>query len=179
MPGRRWLWRAAAFAVLIGTQIAVEAVGVAPPARATPGSQDQAAAPYPQLRYFTRIDAAPYALDDPPGASLPDQAGYWFTTAQGLTCGIWFRGSFGCNGAIPGAPAGVDKIGWIAGDTRVHYDWTLAIRYPPPHGDIAIPPLSFISVEGTSCASTGDLSTYCERGPFRFLITATRTWLNG
>ena len=135
--------------------------------------------PYPDLRYFTEIDAAPYAMSDPPGASLPNQPGYWFTTAQGLNCGIWFRGSFGCVGQIPGAPAGIDKMGWITGDTRVHYDWTLAIRFPPPQGSTPIPPLSLISVEGTTCATTVDLSTYCERGPFRFLITPTHTWLNG
>lgn len=88
-------------------------------------------------------------------------------------------GSFGCTGSIPGAPPGIDKIGWIAGDTRVHYDWTLAVRFPPSHGSIPIPPLSYISVEGTSCATTVDLGTYCERGPFRFLITPTHTWLNG
>lgn len=163
--------RAALWAALAAVPVAA---GV-PPAAADPG-----AAPYPQLRYFTEVDPAPYALDDPPGASLPDQAGYWFSTAQGLTCGIWFRGSFGCTGAIPGAPPGIDKIGWITGDTRVHYDWTLAIRYPrAPGGVAAIPPLSFIRVEGTSCATTADGSTYCERGPFRFLITSTRTWLNG
>lgn len=135
--------------------------------------------PYPQLRYFTEVDSATYAMDDPPGASLPSQAGYWFTTAGGQSCGIWFRGSFGCSGVIPGAPAGVDTIGWITGDTRVHYDPTLDIRFPPARGAVGIPPLSFITVEGTTCATTADQSTYCERGPFRFLISATRTWLNG
>jgi len=156
-------------------------VVMTPPARtyADPPSADQAAHPYPELRYFTAIDAAPYAMSDPPGASLPSQPGYWFITAEGLSCGIWFRGSFGCTGSIPGAPPGIDKIGWIAGDTRVHYDWTLAVRFPPSHGSIPIPPLSYISVEGTSCATTVDLGTYCERGPFRFLITPTHTWLNG
>jgi hypothetical protein len=144
-------------------------------ARADPGV---ATPDYPQLRYFTKIDPAPYALSDPPGASLSDQPGYWFVTAQGLNCGIWFRGSFGCVGPIPGAPAGVDKIGWITGDTRVHYDWTLAIRFPPTHGSVPIPPLSAITVEGTTCATTLNLSTYCERGPFRFVITPDHTWLN-
>lgn len=133
---------------------------------------------YPQLRYFTEIDPSPYAMSDPPGVSLPDQAGYWFVTAQGVDCGIWFRGSFGCIGPIPGAPQGVDKIGWITGDTRVHYDWTLAIRFPPTRGATTIPPLSAITVDGTTCATTLDLSTYCERGPFRFMITPTYTWLN-
>ncbi|MCX2930683.1 hypothetical protein ORI20_10370 [Mycobacterium sp. CVI_P3] len=133
---------------------------------------------YPQLRYFTEIDPSPYAMSEPPGVSLPEQAGYWFVTAQGIDCGIWFRGSFGCTGPIPGAPQGVDKIGWITGDTRVHYDWTLAIRFPPTRGSATIPPLSYISVGGTTCATTLNQSTYCERGPFRFMITPTHTWLN-
>jgi hypothetical protein len=125
---------------------------------------------YPELRYFTRIDAGPYLS--------PTGEGAWFVTAQGLRCGIWFRGSFGCTGPIPGAPAGVDKIGWITGDTRVHYDWTMAVRFPPPGGALTIPPLSYIESEGTSCGTTLDGSTYCERGPWRLLITPTRTWLN-
>lgn len=135
--------------------------------------------PYPDLRYFTQIDAAPYDLSATPGVALPDQPGYWFATAQGVNCGIWFRGSFGCDGDIPGAPADVHQLGWITGDTRAHYDWTLATRYPlGRRGNVTIPPLSFIEVEGTRCATTLDHSTYCVRGPSRFLISPTRTWLN-
>jgi hypothetical protein len=126
--------------------------------------------PYPELRYFTKIDADPYVV--------PGQ-GVWFVTAQGLNCGIWFRGSFGCSGDIPGAPPNVHQIGWIAGDTRVHYDWTLSSRFPKTQGTQSIPPLNFIESEGTSCATTVDGSTYFERGPWRLYITPTRTWLNG
>lgn len=135
--------------------------------------------PYPELRYFTQIGAAPFETSDQPDATLPNQPGVWFVTAQGLNCGIWFRGSFGCVGDIPGAPSGVHQIGWITGDARVHYDWTLATRFPQTRGTNSIPPLNYISSEGTSCATTFDNSTYCEHGPFRMLITPTRTWLNG
>jgi hypothetical protein len=130
----------------------------------------EASNPYPELRYFTEIDSAPYFLDN---------SGVWFVTAQGLNCGIWWRGSFGCTGDIPGAPAGVHQIGWITGDARVHYDWTMAIRFPPSQGSMTIPPLNYITFEGTTCATTFDGSTYCERGPFRMFITPTHTWLNG
>jgi hypothetical protein len=129
-----------------------------------------ASTPYPELRYFTEIDSAPYFLEN---------SGVWFVTAQGLNCGIWWRGSFGCTGDIPGAPAGVHQIGWITGDARVHYDWTMAIRFPPSQGSLTIPPLNYITFEGTTCATTLDGSTYCERGPFRLFITPTHTWLNG
>jgi len=177
---RRWWHRfVSAVALLIVGVAGTTIAGPDRPAHADPAAGDARPSPYPDLRYFTEIDAAPYAQSDPPGASLPDQPGYWFTTAQGLSCGIWFRGSFGCAGDIPGAPAGVHQIGWITGDTRVHYDWTLAIRFPQPHGTLTIPPLTFIQTEGTSCATTVDGSTYCERGPWRLLITATQTWLNG
>jgi hypothetical protein len=153
--------------------------GLVASAHAEPAAGDSRPNPYPELQYFTQIDAAPYALGDPPAADLPNQPGVWFVTAQGLNCGIWFRGSFGCTGDIPGAPAGTHQIGWIAGDARVHYDWTMAIRFPPSRGSMAMPPLTYITSEGTTCATTLDGSTYCERGPFRFLITPTHTWLNG
>jgi len=150
--------------------VATVMTGLVAPAHAEPASGDARPNPYPELRYFTEIDAAPYALGE---------SGVWFVTAQGLNCGIWWRGSFGCTGYIPGAPAGTQQIGWITGDTRVHYDWTIAIRFPPSRGSMTIPPLSYITSEGTTCATTLDGSTYCERGPFRFLITPTHTWLNG
>jgi hypothetical protein len=164
--------------VVIGV-VAAAMTGLVAPAQADPAAGDAPPDPYPELRYFTEIDSAPYSLSDSPAADLPDQPGVWFVTAQGLNCGIWFRGSFGCTGDIPGAPAGTHQIGWITGDARVHYDWTMAIRFPPSRGSLAIPPLNYITSEGTTCATTLDGSTYCERGPFRFLITATHAWLNG
>jgi len=164
--------------VVIGV-VAIAMAGLVAPAHADPAAGDAPPSAYPELRYFTEIDSAPYSLGDSPAADLPDQPGVWFVTAQGLNCGIWFRGSFGCTGDIPGAPAGTHQIGWITGDARVHYDWTMAIRFPPSRGSLTIPPLNYVTSEGTTCATTLDGSTYCERGPFRFLITATHTWLNG
>lgn len=52
-----------------------------------PPSPDAGPHPYPELRHFTATDPAPCAMSNPPGASLPVQPGYWFTTAQGLHCG--------------------------------------------------------------------------------------------
>jgi hypothetical protein len=141
-------------------------------AEADPESGDAAPPdPYPQLRYFTRTDAEPYRL--------PGGQGVWFVTPLGLNCGIWFRGSFGCSGDIAGAPPNVHQIGWIAGDTRVHYDWTLDYRFPQSRGQLTLPPLNYVESEGTSCATTVDGSAYCERGPWRLFITPTHTWLNG
>ncbi|SPX87977.1 Uncharacterised protein [Mycobacteroides abscessus] len=176
----RTRWTALALAIVTAAVITI--IGPAAStseANADPVDTSAVTPDYPELRYFTKIDPTPYAVSDSAGVSLPDQPGYWFITTEGINCGIWFRGSFGCIGDIPGTPTGVDKIGWITGDTRVHYDWTLATRFPRAHGSMPIPPLSAISIEGTTCATTVDLHTYCERGPFRFMITPTQTWLNG
>lgn len=162
--------RTAGHVAIVFAAICIVAAGGGPLAYAAPADGAQPPAPYPDLRYFTQIDSSPY--------EVPGQ-GFWFVTAQGINCGIWIRGSFGCSGNIPGAPPDVHQIGWIDRDTRVHYDWTLAARFPPTRGTLTIPPLSYIESEGTSCGTTVDLSTYCEKGPWRLLITPIQTWLNG
>lgn len=179
MIGTDCTLRPSRWAMVAGLCVAMTSLVPAGGAHAAPDAAGQPGPNYPDLRYYTQIDSAPYAQSDPAGVTLPNQAGYWFTTPQGLNCGIWFRGSFGCSGAIPGAPGNVHQIGWITGDTRVHYDWTLATRFPPTQGSRTIPSLSYISVDGTMCATTIDNSTYCERGPWRLLISTDRTWLNG
>ena len=154
--------------LVTGAWVAVLLIGGAAVAGADPGAAPEI---YPELRYFTKIDPVAY--------EQPDGQGYWFVTPQGLNCGIWFRGSFGCSGSIPGADTGVDKIGWVTGDARVHYDWTLATRFPQGQGAATIPPLSYIEAEGTRAGTTVDGSTYFERGPWRLLLAPDHTWLNG
>lgn len=125
--------------------------------------------PWPDTRYYDQVDANTFAL---PG-------GVWFVAPTGQTCGIWGRGNFGCAGYIPGAPDGVSHIGWINGDRAVHYDWSMAVRFPATQAQLPLPPRSFIRHEGTSCAVTPDNTrTYCERGPMKFVIEPTRTWLS-
>jgi hypothetical protein len=165
---KRWP-RQLAVVWAIATSVCAMAIGTGPNAVAEPEPAGPPN-PYPELRYFTEIDAEPFRSPD---GSL------WFVTAQGLNCGIWWRGSFGCTGNIPGAPPDAHQIGWISGDARVHYDWTMTVRFPPARGVLTIPPLSYIRSEGTTCATTVDASTYCERGPWRMFITPTHTWLNG
>lgn len=124
--------------------------------------------PYPDIRYYDRLDANNFAL---PG-------GVWFLSPTGQNCGIWGRGDFGCAGEIPGAPAGVSHIGWIDGDRSMHYDWSVAARFPATQAELPLPPRSYIKHEGTTCAVTPDSRTYCERGPLRFVIEPTQTWLS-
>lgn len=104
--------------------------------------------------------------------------GVWFSTPLGLNCGIWDRGSFGCAGAIPGAPPGTTNIGWVNGNLVTRYDWLLGVQFPPGRAERDLPPRSYIEYNGTTCATMADSSTYCSRGPFRFFVTPSRTWLS-
>ncbi|CPS43518.1 Hypothetical protein ERS075554_03314 [Mycobacteroides abscessus] len=148
--------------------LVVSALAGASEAHADPPPPDAAINPFPDIRYYDQLD---------PG-SFVQPGGLWFTAPTGQNCGIWGRGSFGCAGDIQGAPAGVNHIGWIDGDRAVHYDWTVAARFPGAQADQALPPHAKITHEGTTCAATPDGRTYCERGPLRFVIEPTKTWLS-
>ncbi|HYB80718.1 MAG TPA: hypothetical protein VED43_03505 [Mycobacterium sp.] len=138
------------------------------PAQADPPPPLTAPDPFPDIRYYDELDANSFAL---PG-------GVWFIAPTGQNCGIWSLGSFGCAGNIPGAPAGTSHIGWIDGDRAVHYDWSVAARFPATQARQQLTPRSKITHEGTTCAATPDGRTYCERGPLRFVIEPTKTWLS-
>lgn len=144
------------------------ALATAGPALAEPEESVPQAEPWPNIRYYDRLDPNAFVL---PG-------GIWFRAPTGQSCGIWGLGNFGCAGPIPGAPAGTTHIGWIDGDRAVHYDWSMAVRFPPTQAQQPLPPRSSITHQGTTCAVTPDNFTYCERGPLRFLIEPTRTWLS-
>ncbi len=142
--------------------------GAAAPAAAGPGAAEAAPDPFPDIRYYDVAD---------PGQFI-QPGGVWFTAPTGQNCGIWGLGSFGCTGAIPGAPAGTSHIGWIDGDRAVHYDWTMAVRFPPTRAQRVLAPRTKLTHEGTTCAVTPDGRTYCERGPLEFIIEPTRAWLS-
>lgn len=97
------------------------ALATAGPALAEPEESVPQAEPWPDIRYYDRLDPNAFVL---PG-------GIWFRAPTGQSCGIWGLGNFGCAGPIPGAPAGTTHIGWIDGDRAVHYDWSMAVRFPP------------------------------------------------
>ncbi|MDT5110748.1 MAG: hypothetical protein QOK33_2242 [Mycobacterium sp.] len=135
---------------------------------ADPAPPEAAPDPFPDIRYYDEVDANSFAL---PG-------GVWFSSPTGQNCGIWGLGNFGCAGDLPGAPPGTDHIGWINGDRAVHYDWSMAARFPATQAQQELPPRSKITHEGTTCAATPDGRTYCERGSLRFVIEPTKTWLS-
>jgi hypothetical protein len=107
--------------------------------------------------------------------------GVWFLSPLGLHCGIWDRGSFGCTGDIRGAPPGTTRIGWVTGNivTRYNmYDPLLDLQFAGGRAEQTLPPRSYVTYNGTTCATMADTSTYCTRGPFKFFVTPTHTWLS-
>ncbi|MGV0715556.1 hypothetical protein ABQE93_09135 [Mycolicibacterium sp. XJ662] len=154
-------------AALIATVAAVSSPASAQ-ADPDPTPAESVIGPFPDIRYYDVVDPAAYVL---PG-------GVWFVAPGGQNCGIWGRGNFGCTGDIPGAPDGVRHIGWINGDRAVHYDWSMAVRFPATRAMKPLPPHGKITHEGTSCAVTMDSRAYCERGPLRFVMEPSKTWLS-
>lgn len=104
--------------------------------------------------------------------------GVWFSTPLGLNCGIWDRGSFGCTGDIRGAPPGTSNVGWVNGNLVTRYDWLLGFQFPPGRAERELPPRNYIEYNGTRCVTMADTSTFCSRGPFKFFVTPTETWLS-
>jgi hypothetical protein len=161
-------WRIALYGALAAVGTFISSVNVPTLAQADPAPTTADPNPFPDIRYYDVLDASSFVL---PG-------GVWFVGPTGQSCGIWGLGSFGCAGDIPGAPPGTSHIGWIDGDRAVHYDWSVAARFPATQAQLVLPPRSKITHEGTTCAATPDGRTYCERGPLRFVIEPTRTWLS-
>jgi hypothetical protein len=110
---------------------------------------------------------------------IPEARGVWFVSPSGLNCGIWTWGSFGCAGAIPGAPPGIDRIAWYNGNRAVHYGWTAAIGFPAGQAQRPLPPNSYVTYESTTCVVTTENNLYCEHGEFKFFMTPTATWFKG
>lgn len=138
------------------------------------GAGGAESSPYPQayfiLNYYDKV-----RYDDYFTASA---GGVWFSTPLGLNCGIWDRGAFGCTGDIRGAPVGTTNVGWVSGQIRMRTDPGFAFLTPPGRADRDLPPRSYIEYNGTTCATMADSSTYCTRGPFKFFVTPTQTWLS-
>jgi hypothetical protein len=156
------------YSAVMAVTVVLLALAGSVPARADPAPPEAAPNPFPDIRYYDEVDTNGFAL---PG-------GVWFISPTGQNCGIWGLGSFGCAGDFAGAPPGTDHIGWIDGDRAVHYDWSVAVRFPATQAQQPLPPRSKITYEGTTCAATPDGRTYCERGPLRFVIEPTKTWLS-
>lgn len=138
---------------------------------ADPIDQPAAPNPYPSdslvLTTYTQADPADYFM--------PGVYGVYFLTPTGLNCGIWLRGSFGCEGFLPGTPPGTEHVGWFNGDTRAHYDPFIAIGFPNVRAARVLPPRTYINWNETTCAIMADTSTYCHRGMFRFFVTPSFT----
>lgn len=136
-------------------------------------SGDVNAASFPDVTFINKyFDTVRY--DD---YFTRSSGGVWFSTPLGLDCGIWDRGAFGCRGEIRGAPPGTTNVGWVSGQIRMRWDPGFAVLMPPGRAERELPPRTYISYNGTTCATMGDGSTFCYRGPFRLFVMPTRTWL--
>jgi hypothetical protein len=165
---RRWGHLATAVAVSAGAVLMSS-----PGARAEPDPSGTPP-PYPDTNLIVRS----YQLVRYDDYFTASAGGVWFSTPRGLNCGIWDRGSFGCTGDITGAPPGTTNIGWVNGNIVTRYDWLLGVQFPPGRAERELPPRSYIEYNGTRCATMTDASTYCSRGPFKFFVTSTGTYLS-
>lgn len=152
----------------------VAALAIVLSATTSPAGHAAPSGPYPDADLILRS----YNLVRHNDYFTAGAGGVWFSAPLGLTCGIWDRGSFGCAGDIRGAPPGTTNIGWVNGNIVTRYDALLGIQFPPGRAERELPPRSYIEYNGTRCATMTDASTYCSRGPFRFYVTPTGTWLS-
>ena len=170
MTGRRARQWLVSTACVIGLALVLLPAAHAQPAGGPPPRPN----PFPNdnliIRYYDLVH-----YDDYFTASA---GGVWFSTPLGLNCGIWDRGSFGCTGDIRGAPPGTTNIGWVNGNIVTRYDWLLGVQFPPGQAERALDPRSYIEYNGTRCATMADSSTFCSRGPYKFYVTPTQTWLS-
>jgi len=162
---RRWLTMTAC---IVGLTLATSAGVHAEPNGGSLSSPFPSA--YLILNYYDKVKYDDYFTSS--------AGGVWFSTPLGLNCGIWDRGSFGCTGDIRGAPPGTSNVGWVNGNIVTRYDWLLGVQFPPGRAERDLPPRSYIEYNGTTCATMADSSTYCSRGPYRFFVTPTKTWLS-
>jgi hypothetical protein len=169
--------------VTIGSVFAL-VLGVAIPGHADP-SDAPGGSPFPELsritRWYTQLQPDEFFISDnqPVVGDTTGDHYVWFLSPSGLNCGIWFWGSFGCAGNIPGAPPGDNHIAWYNGNRAVHHGWTAATQFPPGQAQRLLPPRSYVTYNSTTCATTPDNNTYCGHGDFQFLITQTGTSFKG
>ncbi|MDA4108708.1 hypothetical protein MHOL44478_15790 [Mycobacterium holsaticum DSM 44478] len=169
MTRRRERFRLIRHLFVAGVLTANLSVMVSPAAHSEPTAD-----PYPDSDLILRS----YHLVKYDDYFTASAGGVWFSTPLGLNCGIWDRGSFGCAGDIRGAPPGTHNVGWVNGNIVTRYDWLLGIQFPPGRAERELPARSYIEYNGTRCATMADSSTYCSRGPFKFFVTPTGTWLS-
>lgn len=173
------MWWLAAVGSAVGLMF-----GTAVPGRTEPAG-DSAASPFPEVAHITawynQLQPEEFFTSDhqPLVGDTTGQQYVWFLSPSGLNCGIWFWGSFGCAGDIPGAPPRENHIAWYNGNRAVHHGWTAAIQFPPGQAQRTLPPRSYVTYNSTTCAVTPEGSTYCGHGEFKFLVTQTETWFKG
>lgn len=146
---------------------AVSTVCLTAPAPATP-----APSPYPDTTQYKRdLHLEKY--------KVVDEDGLWFSTPIGLNCSIGEDGSYGCDGKLPGAPAGENEIGWFLGDPFPRLYRTDVPRFVSGAGQTILNGSTYIEFRGTRCAVTYESAAYCihEGDPnSQIMVTTSMTW---
>jgi hypothetical protein len=157
-PGRRLLT-----GFLAGAAIGL---GAAAPASAVPAKP-----PYPDTAQYQRV----VGLEK---FKVIDHDGLWFTTPEGLYCGIGDDGSYGCSGNLPGAPPGENEVGWFPGDPFPRLYHTDKPRFASGTRQMVLVGQTYVEYRGSRCAVTKESGVYCIHGEpnSQIMVTSYMTW---
>lgn len=155
--------------MLIGAASAVGAVFVGVPGVAAA----QPPAPPPPL---PNVNAwAPAKLPD---YAVADGTWYAFGAPQGITCVLQRNGSYGCSGALPGAPGGANLVS--GGPGSPGFSSTAAPLYAATEAPKPLPPNTRLSFQTVSCGTDGTLTSCVDtRTQNGFVISPTASWVVG
>lgn len=127
-------------------------VGAAAPAAAVP-----AQGPYPDTSQYQRvIDLEKF--------KVTDRDGIWFTTPEGLYCGIEEDGSYGCSGDLPGAPRVENEVAWFLGDPFPRLYQTDEPRFNSGARQTILVGQTYLEYRGSRCAVNRESAIYCIHG---------------
>ncbi len=131
---------------------AVIGVGAAAPASAVP-----AQGPYPDITQYQRvIDLETYRVTA--------RDGIWFTTPEGLYCGMQEDGSYGCSGDLPGAPPDENEVAWFPGDPFPRFYHADKPRFNSGARQTILVGQSYLYYRGSRCAVNRESAVYCIHG---------------
>jgi hypothetical protein len=129
--------------------------------------------PYPDISDYKSAVA-------PKRFSVIDEYGVWFTTPiGGMNCAIAEDGSYGCSGALRGAPAGDNEIAWYLGDPTPRLYHTDNPKFDSGTAQSIVMPRTVVAYRGSRCAVTVDGSLYCINGnnaDSQMMITGDMTY---
>jgi hypothetical protein len=142
-------------------------VGVATPAAGIP-----ARGPYPDTAKYQPVSNIFTYI-------VTDRDGLWFTTPEGLYCGIEDDGSYGCSGDLPGAPPGENEVAWFVGDPSPRLYHTDEPRFHSGTRQTILVGATYLDYRGSRCAVNRESAVYCIHGDdpnSQLMVTTGMTW---